>query len=94
VGDKKYSVPHIGWDLVKPVKASRLFENLPEPSRFYFVHSYFISCHNPGDSLASNFYGNSFDSAFEAGNIAGVQFHPEKSHKFGNLLLKNFVEKF
>jgi glutamine amidotransferase len=94
VDDKKYAVPHIGWDHVRPAKASRLFDNLPEPSRFYFVHSYFISCHNPHDSLAHNLYGTAFDSAFEAGNIAGVQFHPEKSHKFGKLLLKNFVERF
>lgn len=94
VGDQKYAVPHIGWDHVRPAKTSRLFEDLPEPSRFYFVHSYFISCHNPGDSLAQNSYGASFSSAFESGNIAGVQFHPEKSHRFGKLLLKNFVERF
>jgi imidazole glycerol-phosphate synthase subunit HisH len=94
IGEKKFPVPHIGWDYVKPEKASRLFENLPEPARFYFVHSYYISCHTATDSLAKNMYGKSFDAAFESGNIAGVQFHPEKSHKFGNLLLKNFVEKF
>lgn len=94
VGDKKYAVPHIGWDHVRPAKTSRLFEDLPEPSRFYFVHSYFIACHDPGDSLAQNSYGTSFSSAFESGNIAGVQFHPEKSHRFGKLLLKNFVERF
>ena len=94
VGDKKFSVPHIGWDHVIPLKTSRLFEGLPEPSRFYFVHSYYIDCHVQQDRLSRNDYGVPFDAAFESGNIAGVQFHPEKSHKFGHLLLKNFVEKF
>jgi glutamine amidotransferase len=94
VGEKKFAVPHIGWDYVMPHKKSLLFENMPEPARFYFVHSYYISCHSDADSLARNHYGAIFDAAFESGNIAGVQFHPEKSHKFGHLLLKNFVEKF
>ena len=94
VGEKKFPVPHIGWDHVTPRKESRLFDNLPQPSRFYFVHSYYISCYSPVDSLAQNTYSTAFDAAFESGNVAGVQFHPEKSHKFGHMLLKNFVEKF
>jgi len=94
VEGKKLPVPHIGWDHVAPKKNSKLFENLPEPARFYFVHSYYIRCHAPADSLASNQYGAAFDAAFESGNIAGVQFHPEKSHKVGHMLLKNFSEKF
>lgn len=94
VGERKYQVPHIGWDSVIPVKKSVLFEGLPDASRFYFVHSYYIKCHRDTDRLARNEYSTAFDAAFEFENIAGVQFHPEKSHKFGFLLLKNFVEKF
>jgi glutamine amidotransferase len=94
VDNQKYPVPHIGWDQVTPAKNSRLFDGLPEESRFYFVHSFYIDCHQPTDRLARNQYSASFDAAFESGNIAGVQFHPEKSHKFGFMLLKNFVEKF
>lgn len=94
VADKKFQVPHIGWDHVTPSKKSILFEGLPEASRFYFVHSYYIQCHRDIDRLARNEYSTVFDAAFEFGNIAGVQFHPEKSHKFGFSLLKNFVEKF
>jgi imidazole glycerol-phosphate synthase subunit HisH len=94
VDDQKYSVPHIGWDHVQPAKRSRLFDGLPELPRFYFVHSFYIHCHRPSDRLARNQYGVPFDAAFESENIAGVQFHPEKSHKFGFMLLKNFVDKF
>jgi len=94
VHDKKFQVPHIGWDYVVPQKKSVLFEGLPDESRFYFVHSFYIQCHQSLDRLAQNTYSAAFDAAFEHENIAGVQFHPEKSHKFGFMLLKNFVEKF
>ncbi|HYG18514.1 MAG TPA: imidazole glycerol phosphate synthase subunit HisH [Ohtaekwangia sp.] len=94
VGNTRYSVPHIGWDDVMPVKPSRLFGDMPGLARFYFVHSYYISCATAEDILAKNTYGVPFDAAFEKENIAGVQFHPEKSHKFGSILLKNFVDKF
>jgi imidazole glycerol-phosphate synthase subunit HisH len=94
VDGQKYQVPHIGWDHVMPAKPSRLFNGLPEMLRFYFVHSFYIDCHRSADRLARNQYGVPFDAAFEFENIAGVQFHPEKSHKFGFMLLKNFIEKF
>jgi glutamine amidotransferase len=94
VDNNRYPVPHIGWDHVTPVKPSRLFDDMPAVPRFYFVHSYYISCATSDDSLAKNIYGVPFDAAFEKDNIAGVQFHPEKSHKFGSILLKNFVDKF
>lgn len=92
VADKKYLVPHMGWDNVKPVKDSKLFRNMLDNPRFYFVHSYYISCSDPEDRLIQNHYGSDFDSAFERQNLLGVQFHPEKSHKFGKQLLKNFIE--
>jgi glutamine amidotransferase len=89
----KYKVPHMGWDPVKTVKASYLTDSLSNP-RFYFVHSYYIDCQNSEDKLLQNEYSVVFDSAFEKGNIMGVQFHPEKSHRFGKQLLQNFFQHY
>ncbi|RAV99746.1 imidazole glycerol phosphate synthase subunit HisH [Pseudochryseolinea flava] len=94
VGERKFPVPHIGWDRVSPAKTSCLFDNMPDDARFYFVHSFYIKCRRESDRLVTNTYGISFDSAFEVENVVGVQFHPEKSHKFGFTLLKNFVDNF
>jgi imidazole glycerol-phosphate synthase subunit HisH len=94
VDQRKLLVPHIGWDKVRSYKASRLFSEMPDDARFYFVHSFHIHCSQQPDRLAQNNYGVPYDSAFEKGNVLGVQFHPEKSHKFGRLLLKNFIEKY
>lgn len=94
VNNKKYQVPHIGWDIVTPRKQTKIFEGMPEDSRFYFVHSFHIKCTNLDDAVASNDYGLEFQSAFEKDNVIGVQFHPEKSHRFGKQLLKNFVDLY
>lgn len=94
VNGTRFAVPHMGWDIVNAVKPSRLLAGLDNESRFYFVHSYFIECNDPADALLRNNYGITFDSAFERGNILGVQFHPEKSHKFGKALLRNFIENY
>lgn len=94
VNGKRYPVPHMGWDVVTPARASRLLTNLNNHPRFYFVHSYYITCQDRGDALLTNHYGIDFDSAFERENIVGVQFHPEKSHKFGKTLLRNFIESY
>ncbi len=90
----KYTVPHMGWDIVRLQKPSKLFSDMQEPARFYFVHSYYIACDDKRDVLTSNTYSVSFDSAFERGNILGVQYHPEKSHKFGKQLLRNFLVNY
>jgi glutamine amidotransferase len=87
-------VPHMGWSDVEFAKRSVLTEHLGDRARFYFVHSYYVTCRDPGDVLASTNYGITFASAFVRGNIAGVQFHPEKSHKYGIQLFRNFVESF
>lgn len=89
----RYTVPHMGWDHVKTEKPSKLFEGL-ENARFYFVHSYSISCEVQQDILCSNIYSKEYNSAFEKENIIGVQFHPEKSHKFGKQIFKNFLENY
>ncbi len=86
-------VPHMGWNYVSIKKESHLFADMPEKSRFYFVHSYYAVPLKPSDILTETVYGDNFVSGFEHRNIYGVQFHPEKSHRFGMQLLQNFVEK-
>lgn len=88
----EYKIPHMGWNFIKQHKESRLFNNMYPDARFYFVHSYFFKANDPEDILTSTTYEIEFTSAVEKGNILGVQFHPEKSHKFGMKLLKNFVD--
>lgn len=88
----KLKVPHMGWNLVHPRKESWLFgEDRSSEQRFYFVHSYHAVCNHQADIAAEATHGYSFCCAVERGNIAGVQFHPEKSHRFGLSLLKRFV---
>jgi glutamine amidotransferase len=86
-------IPHMGWNLVQPVRADPLIEDLPEEPRFYFVHSYFVRCRHDADVLLTTRYGESFHSAFGQGNVWGVQFHPEKSHRFGMQVLRNFAQR-
>ena len=84
-------VPHMGWNRVSKVRESPISENLPDETRFYFLHSYCVHVQNHEDSVLKTNYGVSFDSAIQRGNIFGAQFHPEKSHKFGMRFLKNFA---
>lgn len=88
----KERVPHMGWNDVYVLQRNSLTENLIEPSRFYFVHSYYVRCHEKENSLMKSDYGFDFDSAIVNDNVYGVQFHPEKSHKYGKKLIANFVE--
>ena len=88
--DSSLKVPHMNWSNTIQNKQSKLFENLFENPRFYFVHSYFMSPNNSEDALCTVDYGGDFVAAVEKENIFGVQFHPEKSHKFGMKLLENF----
>jgi glutamine amidotransferase len=83
-------IPHMGWNDVQITKQSPLTRDLPPEPRFYFVHSYCVHVEDNHDSLLKTHYGIEFDSAIQHENIFGVQFHPEKSHKFGMKLLKNF----
>ena len=83
-------IPHMGWNELVPRKQSSLLEGL-DKARFYFVHSYYFVCDHGGDELASSRYGIDFTAAVHRDNVWGVQFHPEKSHRFGMMLLKNFA---
>ena len=82
-------VPHTGWNKVYPEKENPLFENIPEGSHFYFVHSYFIE-YNEAYTLSSTDYINKFSASIWRDNFFGVQFHPEKSGAYGETLLRNF----
>jgi glutamine amidotransferase len=84
-----YKVPHTGWNRVFPEKENLLFENIPNGSHFYFVHSYFIE-YDVAYTLSSTTYNNQFSASIWRDNFYGVQFHPEKSGAYGETLLKNF----
>lgn len=87
----KLPIPHMGWNNVKPQGASGLFEGLTEEeARFYFVHSYYITLKNRAEIQGETEYGVPIVSSFKKENLQGVQFHPEKSHRYGMTLLKNF----
>ena len=85
-------VPHMSWNEISIQKTSKLMEGLNNESRFYFVHSFHMKCKNQSDILNTTRYGYEFVSSVEHENIFGVQFHPEKSHRFGMQLLENFIK--
>lgn len=87
-------VPHMGWATVEISRKSELLKDLPDDPRFYFVHSYHIRCDDTSSVIATAHYGYDFAAGIECGNILGVQFHPEKSHRFGMRLLQNFVQGY
>ena len=87
-------IPHMGWNNVSYHPENRLFKDMHEEVRFYFVHSYHLKSNKPEEVIAKTNYGYEFAAGLEHGNIAGVQFHPEKSHKFGMKLLKNFIQLY
>jgi glutamine amidotransferase len=85
-------LPHMGWNDVRPASTNPLFSQLGTDSRFYFLHSYYLACETTQDVAAEASYGIDFCCAVNAGNIYGVQFHPEKSHHDGTRLLRNFAD--
>lgn len=87
---KDLKIPHMGWTDVQSAKASPLLKDLGEQPRFYFVHSYHVQPDHPEDELLRANYGYDFTAAVCHENIYGVQFHPEKSHKYGMKILENF----
>lgn len=85
-------VPHMGWNVASISKSSPLTNNLVGEQRYYFVHSYYVKTNNEDHAIMKTDYGLPFDSAIANENIYGVQFHPEKSHKFGMKILTNFAK--
>lgn len=83
-------VPHMGWNEIVPRRASGLLSGLDQGVRFYFTHSYHLVCEDASDVLAIANHGFEFTAMVQRGNVTGVQFHPEKSHRFGMTLLRNF----
>ncbi|MEN6348207.1 MAG: imidazole glycerol phosphate synthase subunit HisH [Syntrophomonas sp.] len=89
--ENKLRIPHMGWNTVNVKREAPLFMNIEAP-RFYFVHSYHLICTNQDDIMATSVYGYEFVAGVQHDNIYATQFHPEKSHKFGMQLIKNFLE--
>ena len=96
-GNPNIKIPHIGFSEVKSPKNSSLFENIPDNSCFYFVHSYFMEVADYGatnNHIAIANHGKEFVAAIDSGQVCGTQFHPEKSQTNGLRLIQNFLERF
>lgn len=91
LGAQGLAKPHMGWNDVQPTSESPLFRQMVD-ARFYFLHSYYYECVDSSSSMASATYGSPFSCAVQQGNVMGVQFHPEKSHHWGQTLLQNFAQ--
>jgi glutamine amidotransferase len=87
------NIPHMGWNVINPKISENLFLGLENDARFYFVHSYHVNCDYPSNVLATTNYGYQFTCFVRQENILGVQFHPEKSHRFGMQFFKNFLKE-
>jgi len=90
-GQSDVRIPHMGWNTTTLEKDDPLFADMKDETRFYFVHSYHLVCREPTDVLTTTQYGHEFVSSVARDNVRGVQFHPEKSHRFGMKLLENFA---
>ena len=92
LSDERLKVPHMGWNQVTQSMNHPLWKNIPQDSRFYFVHSYYVQPESPEPIAAHTNYGHAFASALAKDNVFAVQFHPEKSHKLGLTLYANFIQ--
>ena len=91
-GQEGLKVPHIGWNSLNLEHNGRLFQNIPENSYVYFVHSYYLEAQDPEIVKASTEYGVHIHASVEKNNLFACQFHPEKSSETGLQILKNFAE--
>jgi glutamine amidotransferase len=84
-------IPHTGWNETELEPSCQLFKGLPARADFYYVHSFHLECREEGDQVATCDHGGRITSAVCRGNVAGVQFHPEKSQDHGLDILANFL---
>ena len=87
-----YKIPHMGWSEVMQTHEHPIWNNIPDKSFFYFVHSYFIEPDDKTNIIGETKYGDNFCSVIAKNNIIAIQGHPEKSSKAGLQFLKNFIE--
>ena len=85
-------VPHMGWNEVRHTVDHPIWQDIPNNSRFYFVHSYFVPAQNCESAIGVTNYGADIAAVVAKNNIVAVQFHPEKSHRDGLQLLRNFMQ--
>jgi glutamine amidotransferase len=90
-GEERLRIPHMGWNIATPVRDNPLLPDDGEQQRFYFTHSYRVRCDDDAHVWATTGYGELFPSGIGRGHVMGVQFHPEKSHRFGKALLERFA---
>jgi glutamine amidotransferase len=88
-GKPRLKIPHVGWNSLQPTRDGSIVEGVPAGAQVYFTHSYVAPV--TGDTVTSTQHGETFASVVQRGQIAGVQFHPEKSGEAGLRILKNFV---
>lgn len=86
-----FKVPHMGWNTVRQTRPHPMWAGIPDNSRFYFVHSFYVAPAGPGDTVGESAYPGPFAAALAKRNVFAVQFHPEKSQDHGLQLLKNFL---
>jgi len=89
--DHALKVPHMGWNEVTQTAPHALWQDIANGERFYFVHSYFCEPADPGVTMATTDYPMPFTAAIARANIFATQFHPEKSHRAGLALYRNFL---
>ena len=90
--NRKYKLPHIGWNQIKIIKDSKIFKDIEDNSHMYFVHSYEFIPNDKNVISATTEYSSNIVCSIEKENIFGTQFHPEKSDKIGLKIIKNFLD--
>ncbi len=88
--EKKYKVPHIGWNSIDIINDNPFLNKIKNNSQYYFVHTYYVLCKKKKEVMTESNYGIKFHSSFQKDNVFGVQFHPEKSFSVGLQMLENF----